>query len=116
MTRHVLTIDVRDDPDAIEQYKAAHRRVWPEVTSSLRRAGVRQMEIFILGRRLVMIVEIDGTDVRRCFEAHAASSPRVVEWERMMKGLQEPAPGAASGEWWTAMEPVFRLEPQKCPT
>jgi L-rhamnose mutarotase len=116
MTRHVLTVDLRDDPGAIESYIAEHRRVWPEVIASLRRAGIREMEIFILGRRLVMVVEIDGPDVRRAFQAHAASSPRVAEWETMMKALQEPPPAGTPGEWWTAMEPVFRLDPQKCPT
>jgi len=116
MTRHVLTVDLRDDPKAIETYIAEHRRVWPDVISSLRRAGIREMEIFILGRRLVMVVEIDGTDVRRAFAEHAVSSPRVAEWETMMKALQEPPPGGRPGEWWTALEPVFHLEPQKCPT
>jgi len=58
----------------------------------------------------VMIVEVrDGSDFRSAFEAHAASSPRVAEWERLMKALQEPAPGAPDGKWWAAMEPVFRL-------
>jgi L-rhamnose mutarotase len=116
MTRHVLTVDLRDDPQAIDTYKAEHRRVWPEVISSLRRAGVREMEIFILGRCLVMVVEIDGTDIRRVFQQHAASGPRVAEWETKMKALQEPPPSGTPGEWWTAMEPVFHLEPQKCPT
>jgi len=116
MSRHVLTVDLRDDPKAIETYIAEHRRVWPEVISSLRRAGIREMEIFILGRRLVMVVDTDGKDLRRCFEEHAASGARVVEWETMMKALQEPPPGADAGDFWTAMAPVFRLDPQKCPT
>ena len=29
-----------------------------------------------------------------------------------MKALQEPAPGAADGEWWARMERVFSLEEQ----
>ncbi len=49
----------------------------------------------MLGRRLVMIVETDGRDIRRSFAAHRASHPRVVEWETLMKSLQEPPPGAA---------------------
>ena len=42
---HVLTVDLRDDPAAIEAYKAHHRRVWPEVVRSLRRAGIVTAEI-----------------------------------------------------------------------
>jgi len=111
MTRHVLTADLRDDPAAIDAYRAHHREIWPEVIRSLRQAGIREMDVYLLGRHLVMIVETDGADVRRCFEAHAASSPRVAEWEALVKDLQQP-PGAAPGDWWALMEPVFRLEPQ----
>jgi L-rhamnose mutarotase len=112
MTRHVLTVDLRDDPAAIDAYAAHHRRVWPEVVQSLRRAGIHAMEIYLLARRVVMIVETEGRDIRRCFAEHAASSPRVAEWESMMKTLQQPPAGAQPGEWWAVMEPVFRLEPR----
>ena len=111
MIRHVLTIDLRDDPEVIESYKAHHRRVWPEVVRSLQRAGIRNMEIYLLGRRLVMVVDTDGADFRRCFAAHVSSSPRVAEWEELMRGLQQPPPGGRPGGWWALMEPVFRLEP-----
>jgi len=110
MTRTVLTVDLRDDPAAIEAYKAHHDRVWPEVVRSLRRAGIREMEICLLGRRLVMVVDTDGRDFRRCFAAHVSSSPRVAEWEALMKSLQQPPPGGQPGEWWALMEPIFKLE------
>ena len=114
MNRHVLTVDLRDDPAAIASYRQHHRHVWPEVIQSLREAGVERMDIHLLGRRLVMIVDLrTGSDYRRTFAAHAASGPRVVEWERLMKSLQEPAPGSPPGEWWTLMEPVFSLEPER---
>ena len=108
--RHVLTVDLVDDPAAVASYREHHRHVWPEVVESLRRAGVERLEIHLLGRRLVMIVELrDGLDLAQTFAAHVASSPRVAEWERLMKSLQEPAPGAAPGAWWTAMESLFTL-------
>jgi L-rhamnose mutarotase len=113
MTRSVLTVDLRDDPAAIDVYKAYHRRVWPEVVRSLQRAGIRDMEIYLLGRRLVMVVDTDGGDFRRCFAAHVSSSPRVAEWEALMKGLQQPPPDGRPGEWWALMEAVFRLEAQE---
>ena len=106
MIRHVLMVDLKDDPGAIDAYRAHHRRVWPEVVRSLRVVGIREMEIYLLGRRLVMIVETDGRDVRRAFAAHVASSPRVAEWEALMKSLQQPPPDGRPGEWWTEMEPI----------
>lgn len=108
--RHVLMADLVDEPAAIAAYRHHHRHVWPEVVESLRRAGVERLDIHLLGRRLVMIVELKpGLDLARTFAAHVASSPRVAEWERLMKSLQQPPPDAASGEWWSAMEPVFTL-------
>jgi L-rhamnose mutarotase len=112
MTRHVLTVDLRDDPGAVAAYQAHHREAWPEVLLSLRQAGIHEMEIYLLGRRLVMIVDTQGADVRRAFAAHVASSPRVAEWEALMRALQQPPPGGAPGEWWAPMEPIFHLEPQ----
>jgi L-rhamnose mutarotase len=108
--RSVLTVNLKDEPGIVETYKSHHREVWPEVQASFKRAGVEQMDIYLLGRRLVMVVEMrDGLDYRTAFNAHAASNPRVVEWERMMKSLQEPSTEARAGEWWAAMELVFHL-------
>ncbi len=110
MTRHLLMVDLKDDPAVIEAYKAHHRRVWPEVLRSLKRAGIADMEIYLLGRRLVMVVDTNGHDVQRCFATHVASHPRVAEWEALMKSMQEPPPGSEPGEWWAVMQPVFRLD------
>jgi L-rhamnose mutarotase len=111
ITRTVLAVDLRDD-QAAETYKVHHARVWPEVLDSLRRAGIRDMDIYLLGRRLVMVVDTGAEDFRRCFAAHhAGSNPRVLEWEALMRSLQQPPPGTPPGDWWARMEPVFSLEP-----
>jgi L-rhamnose mutarotase len=108
--RHIFTVNLRDEPGIVETYIRHHREVWPEVQASLRQVGVEQMDIYLLGRRLVMVVEMrDGLDYRTAFKAHAASTPRVAEWERLMKSLQEPPAEARAGEWWAVMEPVFHL-------
>ena len=109
ITRTVLAVDLKADPAVIESYRQHHREVWPEVLASLRRAGILQMDIYLLGRRLVMFLETDGPDFRRCFAAHVASSPRVAEWEALMRSMQAAAPGTVPGDWWTPMEPVFSL-------
>jgi len=110
MTRHVRAIDLKDDPGIVESYKAHHRRVWPEVLRSLRRSGIADLRIYLLERRLVMVVDMaDGLDFTRAFAQHVASHPRVAEWEALMKSMQQPAPGSAAGEWWAVMQPVFDL-------
>lgn len=108
--RHVLTLDLADDPAAVEAYEAHHRAVWPEVLASLRSVGVLEMDIYRLGRRLVMVMEtVEGFDRARAFAEHAASDPRCAEWEALMKTFQVAPPGAAPGELWTLMVPVFHL-------
>ena len=115
MSRHVLAIDLKDDPEIIRAYVEHHRAVWPEVLESLRKAGIADMEIHMLGRRLVMIVEADG-DIASIFAAHAASHPRVAKWEALMTSMQERAPGSSAGQWWTEMRPIFRLNAaERCP-
>ena len=114
MTRHILMVDLRDDPTAIAAYRRYHAEVWPEVLRSLTTAGVRDMEIHLLGTRLVMLVELqEGLDLKRVFATHRSSSSRVAEWEQMMQTLQQPAPGASDGEWWAVMERVFQLSRQQ---
>lgn len=114
MTRHVLTVNLKDDAATIDAYRRYHRNAWPEVLQSLRQVGVERMDIHLLGRRAVMIVEMaDGVDYRLAFQAHASSGGRVAEWEQLMKSLQEPLPEAPAGEWWALMEPVFHMDQQE---
>lgn len=114
MKRYVLTLDLKDDPRAIEEYRAHHRAVWPEVQRSLRGVGVRAMDIYALGRRLTMVMDTrDDFDLGSSFAAHVASDPRCAEWEALMKTYQEPPPGARPGELWTRMERVFQLAPAR---
>jgi L-rhamnose mutarotase len=110
MSGFVLTLDLLDDPDVIAAYRRYHESVWPEVERSLRAAGVRKMEIYLLGRRLVMLLDLDyGLDPATVFDVHRRSGGRVAEWESLMQSLQDPAPGALPGHFWAQMEPVYSL-------
>jgi L-rhamnose mutarotase len=107
--RHVLTLDLKDDPRAVAAYRRHHRAVWPEVETSLREVGVLKMDIYLLGRRLVMLLDTrGGFDRKRAFARHL-SRPRCREWEDLMKTFQERPRGARRGEWWARMEPVYHL-------
>ena len=110
MNRHVLTVDLRDDQAAIARYRQHHAEVWPEVVRSFRDAGVRDLDLYLLDRRLVMILDLDdGLVLDEVLARHRASHPRVAEWEALMKTFQQPAPGAQPGDTWATMEPLFAL-------
>jgi L-rhamnose mutarotase len=108
----ILTLDLKD-ARAARAYRKHHAAVWPEVLRSLRKVGVKEMEIFALGRRLVMVMETrPGFDAQRDFARHRASDPRCAEWEELMKGYQQAPPGAPRGALWTPMENIFSLRGQ----
>jgi len=102
-----LTINLRDDPEVIAQYKAYHRDVWPEVLEQARNLGILKTRIFLSGRRLFMYIETeDGFDFGRAFSAPGGAAARLRAWDDLMRGFQEPAPEAQAGEWWAQMELV----------
>ena len=39
MPRCCMTLDLKDDPKLIAEYRAYHERVWPEVLRSLKAGG-----------------------------------------------------------------------------
>jgi L-rhamnose mutarotase len=101
---------LRDDPDLIAKYRRYHEEIWPEITQSIKDAGIEDMEIYLHGTRLFMIMEVNE---RFSFEAKAKAdreNPKVREWEELMWKLQQPLPDAKPGEKWRLMERIFKLE------
>ncbi len=108
MQEFALTINLVDDPDKIAQYKEYHRNVWPEVIELLQSVGIRDMKIFLLGRRMFMLMQADDAfQPERDFARLEASSTRYNEWQRTMDQFQERVPEAQPEEHWAAMEKVF---------
>jgi len=108
--RYCLTLDLKDDPKLIAEYRQYHENIWPEISRSIRESGVQEMEIYLLGRRLFMIIEVDESF---SFEAKAAidrANPKVQEWEQLMWKFQQALPEAKPGEKWVPMERIFKLE------
>ena len=107
--RYVQTMDLKDDPELIAEYKRRHSQAeaWPEIQAGIREVGILDMQIFILGTRLVMIVEtpIDFEWDRAM--ARLATLPRQQEWEDYMAIFQQCAEGATSDEKWQMMERMF---------
>jgi L-rhamnose mutarotase len=108
--RYCLALDLKSDPRLIAEYKKYHREVWPEIKQSIRDAGIQEMEIYLLGTRLFMIIEAeDGFSFEAKALADGANS-MVQDWEALMWKFQEPLPQAKPGEKWLLMEKIFTLE------
>lgn len=108
--RYCFTLDLKDDPKLIAEYKKYHEKIWPEITRSIKDAGIEDLEIFLLGTRMFMIMEVNGSF---SFEAKAETdknNPKVQQWEQLMWKFQQPLPQAKPGEKWILMERIFKLE------
>ena len=107
--RYCLTLALKDDPGLIARYKRYHEQVWPEILKSIKDSGIEDMEIYLLGTRMLMIMEVNE---KFSFEAKAKAdreNPKVQEWEELMWKFQEPLPQAQPGEKWLLMERIFKL-------
>ena len=109
MKRYCLTLDLKNDPELIAGYVEHHQQVWPEVISSIRDSGIRQMEIFQVHTRLFMIIEVDGSFTFENKQKLDADNPKVQEWETLMEQYQQRLPFAKGGEKWVLMEKIFEL-------
>jgi len=108
--RYCLTLDLKDDPKLIAEYKRYHQKIWPEITRSIRDSGIVDMEIYLVGTRMFMIMEVNESF---SFDAKSRAdrlNPRVQEWETLMSTFQQTLPQAKAGEKWLLMERVFKLE------
>jgi L-rhamnose mutarotase len=108
--RYCLTLDLKDDPKLIAEYRRHHEKIWPEITKSIRDAGIEGMEIYLRGTRMFMVMEVNE---QFSFESKAKAdreNPKVREWEELMWKFQKPLPNTKPGEKWMLMERIFKLE------
>lgn len=109
--RYCQTLDLKDQPELIAEYRRRHSReeAWPETLAAIREVGILEMEIYILGNRLMMIVETPLDFNWDEAMARMATLPRQEEWEAAMSVFQQAEPGASSAEKWQLMDRMFYL-------
>lgn len=109
--RYVQTLQLADDPELIALYRKWHSEEyqWKEVRDGIREVGILEMEIYILGTTLVMIVDTPPDFDWEVAMARLATLPRQAEWEAFVAKFQGCAENARSDEKWQMMERMFRL-------
>lgn len=112
MRKYCLSLDLKDDPELIEEYDNYHKSVWPEVVESIHKAGVIRMEIYRVQTRLFMIMETTSSFSFQKKEELDALNEKVQDWESLMWKYQERLPWANPGEKWVLMKRIFSLKEQ----
>lgn len=112
-TRRCFAVDLHDDADQIARYRAWHRAGGPPaaVTAAIRADDVRELEIWLVGDRMLMILEQgDGHDAQ-AKAARDAADPDVRAWDALMRTFQRPLPFAPD-RTWVEMERIYLLSEQ----
>src|SRR5256714_9532315 len=108
--RFCLTLDLKDGPKLIAEYRRYHEKIWPEISRSIKDSGIQGLEIYLLGTRMFMIMEVNDSF---SFEAKGKAdqaNPKVREWEELMWKFQKPLSHARPEEKWLLMDRIFKLE------
>ena len=109
--RFCQTLDLKNNPELIAEYRRRHSEgeAWSEVLDGIRSVGILEMEIYIVGTRLFMIVETPLNFDWDSAMARLATLPRQQECEDYMSEFQKAAPGSSPNEKWQMMERMFHL-------
>ena len=109
MSRRVVrALDLVQDAALIAAYEAHHapKAVPRDIVRDLWDQGYRDMEIWRVADRLVMIAEVDDTFPQPSDPPLQSS---VEAWERKMDGFQRPI---IDGPKWAEMTRIFALSEQ----
>lgn len=110
--RYCKTLNLQDDPQLIEEYKKVHSagNTWPEITQGMIEVGILDMEIYIMGSRLFMIMDTRPEFDQDRDMAELATKPRQSEWEAFVSRFQKTSSEATADEKWQLMERIYKLD------
>ncbi|MBQ8050154.1 MAG: L-rhamnose mutarotase [Bacteroidaceae bacterium] len=109
--RYVQTMDLKDDPQLVAEYCRRHseEHAWKEIRDGIREVGILEMEVYLLGTRIVMVVDTPLDFDWDSAMARLATLPRQQEWEEYMAMFQQCRADATSDEKWQMMDRIFYL-------
>ena len=105
------TMLLKDEPALIARYRQAHSREesWREILDGIREVGILEMEVYLVGNTIVMVVETPLDFEWDDAMSRLAALPRQAEWEEFVAQFQQCDETATSDEKWKMMERIFHL-------
>ena len=109
--RYCQTLSLKNNPILIEEYRKIHseEKAWPEIRAVIRAVGILEMDIYILGSQLFMIIETPLDFDWEIAMDKLSNLPRQAEWEKYVSKFQDCPYLSSSAEKWKLMERMFYL-------
>ena len=110
--RKVFAVDIH--AEGIERYKAWHKAGGPPaaVTAAIRADDIRELEIYLVGDRMMLIMEQGPNFDPDAKAQRDASNPDVEAWDTLMRTFQKPLSFGPEGSTWLEMERIYSLSEQ----
>jgi len=110
--RYCKTLQLKNDAELIQSYKDVHAsgKAWPEITQGMKEVGIIDMEIYLLGNKLFMIMDTVADFDHDSAMEQLASKPRQREWENYVSQFQNAPDVATADEKWQLMERIYKLD------
>ena len=101
-------------PEKEALYRELHADVWPEVRAAIKKANIRNYNIFVAeldGKRyLFSFFEYHGNDPDKDFASIAADPTTRDQWWPITDRCQKRLPGTPDGAQWMPLEMLMHIE------
>ena len=113
--RYCKILELMNDPKLIKEYIKLHARgaVWPEITAGMKEVGIIDMEIYLSGTTLFMIMDTVEHFDHDTAMAKLATLDRQAEWESTVSKFQKSSKDASAKEKWRLIERIFKMDQKK---
>ena len=110
--RFCKTLQLKNDPLLIEEYKKLHAmgRAWPEITEGMKEVGIIDMEIYLDGTTLFMIMDTVKEFDHEKAMTRLTELPRQSEWESVVSTYQQTSATTFAKEKWRLIERIYKLD------
>jgi L-rhamnose mutarotase len=106
MNRYCFLLQVR--PDKVDEYRARHAEVWPEMQEALRVTGWHNYSLFLRPDGL-LVGYVESDDLEAARDAMAAQ-PVNARWQEQMAPLFTALDGRRPDEGFQLLDEVFHLD------
>jgi len=110
--RYCKTLQLENDPSLIKEYIKLHSmgKGWPEITRGMKEVGIIDMEIYLSGTTLFMIMDTDENFEHEKAMSILSGLPCQAEWEATVSKYQKTDASLSAKEKWQLIARIYKLD------